>query len=231
MLLALDTSTRQVGLALLDPQRGVLAEWTWRVGDYHTQTLAPMVRSLLAQVGVGWEEIQALGVALGPGSFTGLRVGLALAKGLAYARRLPLIGVPTLDVVAAGVPLEAKAHLVATLEAGRGRLAVNWYRPAQEGETPTAGGWVHERGPEVLTAEQLAHAIRQRTLVAGELRPEEQARLRRRWKKVRVLSPAWRVRRPALLAELAWARWQAGQRDDPATLAPMYLHTGTPIPA
>ena len=231
MLLALDTSTRQVGLALLDSQRGVLAEWTWRAADYHTRTLAPMVRLLLDQVGIDWEEVKALGVALGPGSFTGLRAGLALAKWLAYARRLSLVGVPTLDVVAAGVPVEGEARLAATLEAGRGRLAVNWYRPAQEGETPTAGGWVHEQGPRVFTAEQLAHAIRGLTLVAGELRPEEEARLRRRWKKVRVLPPAWRVRRPALLAALAWQRWQAGQRDDPTTLAPIYLHTGTPIPA
>lgn len=231
MLLALDSSTRQVGLALLDPKRGILAEWFWRAGDHHTRALAPIVRLLLEQVGVGWEEVKALGVALGPGSFTGLRAGLALAKGLAYTRRLPLVGVSTLDVVAAGVPVEREARLAATLEAGRGRLAVNWYRPAQEGETPTAGGWVHERGPQVLTAAQLAHAIQGPTLVAGELQPEEQARLRRRWKKVRVLPPAWCVRRPGLLAELAWRRWQGGAGDDPATLAPIYLHTGTPIPA
>ena len=230
MLLALDSSTRHLGLALLDPEVGLLAEWFWRAGDHHTRTLAPMVRLLLDRVGASWEEVKVLGVALGPGSFTGLRSGLALAKGLAYARRLPLVGVPTLDVVAAGVPVAPDVRLAATLEAGRGRLAVNWYRPAGEGETPTAGGWVHEEGPQVLTAEQLAHAIQGPTLVAGELRPEERARLRRRWKKVRVLSPSQCIRRPGLLAELAWQRWKQGQRDDPASLSPVYLHTGTPIP-
>ncbi len=230
MLLALDSSTRHLGLALLDPENGLLAEWAWRAGDHHTRALAPMVQLMLEQVGVTWDDIQVLGVALGPGSFTGLRSGLALVKGLAYARRLPLVGVPTLDVLAASVPVEPEVRLAATLEAGRGRLAVNWYRPAQEDETPTAGGWVHEKGPQVLTAEQLAHSVQTTTLVAGELRPEERARLRRRWKKIRVLSPARCARRPGLLAELAWQRWEQGQRDDPAILVPLYLHTGTPIP-
>ena len=230
MLLALDSSTRHLGLALYHDERGVLAEWSWEAGDFHTRALAPMIQTLLAQVGVSVAEVQALGVALGPGSFTGLRSGLALAKGLAYARGIPLVGVPTLDVVAAGVPLDPERHLAATLLAGRGRLAVAWYRPAAPDEPSTAGGWVRVQGPQVLTAEQLAHAIRQPTLVAGELRPEDRARLRRRWKKVRLLSPAFCVRRPALLAELAWARWQQGQVDDPADLSPIYLHTGTPIP-
>ncbi len=230
MLLALDASTRYLGLALYHGEEGVLAEWTWRAGDHHTRALAPMVHTLLAQVGVEVTALEVLGVALGPGSFTGLRSGLALAKGLAYARALPLVSVPTLDVVAAGVPVDPQRELAAVLQAGRGRLAVAWYRPASADETPAAGGWLPVAGPQVLTAAQLAQAIRRPTVVVGELRPADRARLRRRWKKVRLLAPAYNVRRPALLAELAWARWQQGQREDPVSLAPLYLHTGTPIP-
>ena len=59
---------------------------------------------------------------LGPGSFTGLRIGLALAKGMALARHLPVIGVPTLDILAAAQPVREE-NLVAILLAGRGRLA------------------------------------------------------------------------------------------------------------
>ena len=230
MLLAVDTSTRYLGLALYAGDEGVLAEWAWRAGNHHTRALAPMIHTLLAQVGVTMEQIEALGVALGPGSFTGLRSGLALVKGLAYARGLPVVGVPTLDVVAAGVPLAPEAVLAAVLQAGRGRLAVAWYRSPAAEETSTAGEWVAFKAPQVLTVEQLAQAIRRPTIVAGELTSSERARLRRRWKRVRLLSPAHCVRRPALLAELAWTRWQQDQVDDPVTLTPLYLHTGTPIP-
>ena len=82
-----------------------------------------------------------------------------------------------------------------------------------------------------MTAEDLAQAIRRPTLVCGEMPPEARARLARKYKNVRLPSPAHCARRPAFLAELAWARWQEGQTDAVASLAPIYLHTGTPIPA
>ena len=104
MLLALDTSTRTVGVALYDGVQ-VLSELVWNSKDYHTVELAPAVAETLSKSGVAIEDLQALVVATGPGSFTGLRIGLALAKGIALVRHLPLIGIPTLDVLAA--PLNA----------------------------------------------------------------------------------------------------------------------------
>ena len=104
MLLAIDTSTAQIGLALYD---GVLVpgEFVWHSGLHHTQELAPALAELLRRTEVKIDKITALGVALGPGSFTSLRVGLAFAKGLVLARHMPVVGIPTLDVVAAAVPL------------------------------------------------------------------------------------------------------------------------------
>ena len=90
-------------------------------------------------------------MAIGPGSFTGLRVGLALAKGLAMARGLPLVGIPTLDILAAAQPF-MEMPLAATLRAGRGRLAVGWYRS-------NAGAWQPVEKVEVLTLEALALKI------------------------------------------------------------------------
>ena len=98
MLLAVDTSTRQMGLALYDGTQ-VIGEFLWHSRHYHTVELAPAVADLLSRSGLKMDAIQALGVALGPGSFTSLRVGLAFVKGLALARHLPIIGIPTLDVV------------------------------------------------------------------------------------------------------------------------------------
>ncbi len=231
MLLAIDTSTAQTGLALYDGVR-VVAELVWTSRLNHTRELAPALTGLLERVGAKVDSLQAIGVALGPGSFTSLRVGLAFAKGLALARRLPLIGIPTLDVVAASVPPTPdpstgsgqSRRLAAVLQAGRGRLALVWYKPS-------ADGWQAEGPAKVATAEELSEKIRKPTLVCGELNEDERQRLGRKFKNVSIASPAQCVRRPGLLAELAWARWQAGKTDSPAALAPIYLHVAGGPPA
>ncbi len=228
MLLAIDTSTAQTGLALYDGVR-VVSELVWYSRLTHSRELAPALVGLLGRVGVDVDALRAVGVAIGPGSFTSLRVGLAFAKGLTLGRALPLIGVPTLDVVAAAVPLpsagsERPPRLAAVLQAGRGRLALVWYRPSED-------GWQAETSAQVTTAEELAAKIRRPTIVCGELTEEDIRHLRRKFKNVRLASPAQCVRRPSLLAELAWKRWQAGAVDSPAGLAPIYLHVAGGPPA
>jgi len=94
MLLAIDTSTAQTGLALFDGTQ-VLSEMTWRTRQHHTTELAPALSRLLSRCGVSMDRVNALGVAIGPGSFTSLLVGLALVKGIALPRHIPVIGIPT----------------------------------------------------------------------------------------------------------------------------------------
>ena len=222
MLLALDTSTAQIGLALYDGAQ-LSGELYWRSLAHHTQELAPALSGLLERAGVTMDSLQVLGVALGPGSFTSLRVGLSFVKGLSLARHLPIVGVPTLDVVAACVPVADK-RLAAILQAGRGRLAVGWYKAGKN-------GWQAEGPASVTTAEDLAGKIHQRTLVCGEMTAEERQRLGRKFRNVTLASPAQCVRRPGVLAEIAWQRWQAGQVDSAASLAPIYLHVAGGLPA
>jgi len=220
MLLAVDTSTRQMGLALYDGAQ-VIGELLWHSRHYHTVELAPAVANLLARSGLKMDIIQVLGVALGPGSFTSLRVGLSFIKGLALARHLPIIGLPTLDVVAVSQTV-CDVPLAAVLQAGRGRLALNWYKAIN-------GAWQATGEPLVTTADELADKIRKPTIVCGELTSDERKRLARKRINVQLASPAQCVRRPAVLAELAWERWQAGFQDDVAALAPIYLHVADPI--
>ena len=104
MLLAIDTSTAQIGLALYDGT-SVPGEFVWHSGLHHTEELAPALAELLTRVGIKMDAVTVLGVALGPGSFTSLRVGLAFVKGLVLACHLPIVGIPTLDIVAAAGPL------------------------------------------------------------------------------------------------------------------------------
>ncbi len=221
MLLALDTSTRSIGLALYDGVQ-VLCESIWTCQDYHTVELAPEVARALDKTGVTVADLGALAVAIGPGSFTGLRIGLAFAKGVALAHRLPLVGVATLDILAATQPLQ-DAPLVAVLQAGRKRLAVGWYQTVE-------GAWQPVGELEILSVEELHDRINKPTLVCGELSEAEQRLLSRKRKNVILATPAQSVRRPAVLAEIAWTRWQAGQVDQAGMLAPIYLHTHEAIP-
>ena len=222
MLLAIDTSTRNVGIAIYDGIQ-VLCETTWASHDYHTVELAPAISDTLSRAGLAIQDLKLLAVATGPGSFTGLRIGIAVAKGIALACHLPIIGIPTLDIVAESQPISLGLPLAAVLQAGRGRLAVGWY-------TATDARWQLNPPVEIMEALILSRHIHEPTLVCGELNEEQQHALARQYKNVILASPAHSVRRPALLAELAWNRWLSGDVDDPATISPTYLHAGEPIP-
>ena len=150
-------------------------------------------------------------------------MGLAFIKGLALARHIPIIGIPTLDVLACGLP-PARLPLAAVLQAGRGRLALGHYKF-------TKAGWKSSDEAKVVTVEELADSIDKPTLVAGELTADDRQRLARKKVNVVLASPTLCVRRPSVLAELAWTRWQNGEVDEPASLAPIYLHLGDPITA
>jgi tRNA threonylcarbamoyladenosine biosynthesis protein TsaB len=221
MLLSIDTSTSQSGLALYDGAQ-VLAELLWHSRAHHTKELAPALAGLLERTGAKVDEIKAVGVAIGPGSFTSLRVGLSFAKGLCLARKLPIVGIPTLDIVAAAQPI-SKVQLAVVLQAGRGRLALVWYQWS-------GSGWQAKGEPAVTNVDALAESIQSPAIVCGEITADERQRLRKN-KNALLASPAACARRPGILAELAWRRWQSGKTDNAASLAPIYLHVAEPIPS
>jgi tRNA threonylcarbamoyladenosine biosynthesis protein TsaB len=157
---------------------------------------------------------------------------------MALARNMPILGVPTLDILAAGQPM-VDMPLAAVLRAGRGRIAVNWYKPdagikmrrdpvVQGGRDP---GWTAHGPAVVTTIEALAKSIAKPCLVAGELDLEERQRLSRKRVNVVLAPPSRCVRRPAILAEIGWKRYREGLMDNPATLSPIYLHANEPIEA
>ncbi len=248
MLLALDTSSRWMGIACYDGAN-VLYEQTWYSPHYHTAQLAATIDEALQRLGAQVGDVKAIGAAVGPGGFTGLRIGLALAKGLVLAGGMALIGIPSLDVLVAqtsgcipgGESREAEDVCVAVLQAGRGRFASGFYRLRVQASSDgrqlktSAGTWQHEKD-EILTVEGLAERCTQiaaygRTrdvLLCGELTQRDRIILEHHFQKspagkVRLAPPAYSLRRPSYLAELAWERWQAGQCDNPATLVPIYL--------
>jgi tRNA threonylcarbamoyladenosine biosynthesis protein TsaB len=217
MLLAIDTSTKQAGIALYGAVRGLVAEYNWHSANRHTEELMPAVALMLAQAGVAPGALQAVAVALGPGSFTGLRVGLAAAKGLALAHGLTLLGIPTLDAVA--YPHQAQpVPIIAVLQAGRGRV---YWAPYAHGP----GGWAAQEPPRLSTVPELANTVVRPLMFVGELTGADQETLIN-WAgrpRVNFLPAALTMRRGGYLAELGWMRFVAGESDDPASLSPIYL--------
>ncbi len=127
MLLALDTSTRYASVALADEDR-VVALRAWHSAINHTAELMPAVAQLLESRGLTAGQLDGVAVALGPGGFSALRVGISAAKGLALVAKKPIIGVGTLELEAfpylmSGVPV------CALLEAGREECATALYGP------------------------------------------------------------------------------------------------------
>lgn len=216
MLLAIDSSTQMIGLALFDGST-IIAESIWRSHSHHTVELAPAIQQLLARSGIGTRDLSGLAVALGPGSFTSLRIGLAVAKGMAMALHVPLAGFPTLDILAAAQPA-LEMPMAAVLNAGRQRLAVGWYR--------TDGGhWLPEGEPVVMTVEELVRQVQKPTYICGELDQQSRQLLGRKYRNVNLASASLCLRRPACLAELGWRRLSNKKPDNPALLSPIYLRT------
>ena len=221
MLLAVDTSTQTIGIALYDGAQ-VAGEMHWQTNTHHTVELAPAVEDLMVHCSVKPDDLKVIACALGPGSFTSLRIGLAFAKGLALSLKIPMLGIPTFAFLVASQPL-SDYPLAAVLPAGRKRLAVGWYHNEE-------GHWRSSETPTIMTAEELSTQIMQPTIICGEFDAEERQILSRKWKNALLASPAQCVRHPGMLAELAWNRFKDGEQDEPISLAPIYLHIAEAIP-
>jgi tRNA threonylcarbamoyladenosine biosynthesis protein TsaB len=214
MLIAIDTSTDYASLALHDGFQ-VRVEHSWESPRRHTVELLPRLVSALGQLELGAEHLSAVAVARGPGSFTGLRVGMAVAKGLAMARGLPLVGVQTLDVIAAAQGRDRRP-LCTVLQAGRGRICIAIYRWRR-------GEWLEREAPRLTTWSALVEETATPTLFCGEINPVGADALTSLDDLAVLLPAAARLRRAGFLAEMGWQRLNRGEANNPATLTPIYL--------
>ncbi len=121
IILGLDTTAKNCTVSLVDSAR-VLALQSEPIGRGHAERLAPMVLETLHIAGLSVFDIDKITVCTGPGSFTGLRVALAFAKGLALPRKIPIIGVNALTVWAAEMDPEQSLKIVSVSDVRRGQL-------------------------------------------------------------------------------------------------------------
>lgn len=220
MLLAIDTATRNAGVALYNAE-GVQAEINWRSRENHTVELTPQIVHVMELAKAAKSDLQAIGVALGPGSFTGLRVGMSVAKGLAFALKIPILGVPTLDAIAHAHILQP-LPIYAILTAGRGRYSVARYS-VQNGAAVRVGEYSLVNADGLV---ELAIRDNHRALFGGEIDAALATPIQKCVGALAIIAPpALSARRAGFIAELAWARFQRGESDDARSLAPIYAAT------
>jgi tRNA threonylcarbamoyladenosine biosynthesis protein TsaB len=209
LLLALDTSTRTASVAIFDGQQ-VLSETTWLAGREHSTRLLVEVEVALERIERAAEDLTGLVVACGPGSFTGVRVALSVAKGIASGLGIPAWGINSLDVLAlAAQPVELPVRAV--VEAGRGRYATAMYahgRPVGDAS--------------LATIDQLTELVTELTVIIGEVRPADRPFLEANGR-ARLAPTAASPRRAGFLAELGWRLARTGARGDARLLDAVYV--------
>jgi tRNA threonylcarbamoyl adenosine modification protein YeaZ len=244
-VLAIETATPVASVALVDAN-GVLASRTLRAPMRHLEWVADAIDGMLRDLGAGPGRVDGVAVGRGPGGFTGLRIGIATAAAWAKARNVPVLGMDTLEVLAAGA---GSAGLVLPLlDAHRGEVAAALYRVGRRSATAgsaaetaraAAGGWELDprclvppvvAAPEIIVAE-MRSALRSEDarshplLLAGDGLVRHAAALRDALAAEGIRSV---IERPAaypsaeIAGMLAGGRLLGGMRDDPSAVLPMY---------
>lgn len=203
------------GVALVG-EGGLVAEYALNIEITYSERLLPAIDRVLADARLAVADLGGIAVAIGPGSFTGLRIGLSTAKGLAAASGKPLVGVPTLRALAWGLPF-CPHPICPILDARKGEVYCALFRwdggellqVMEDAALPPRLLAERLTGPTVLLGEGLA--------TYGELLAEALGG--------RALFPPAPLRgpRPAAVAALGRERLLRGERDDPAGLVPRYL--------
>lgn len=160
-MLGIETATQFGGVAVVSGCGDLHGEITLRSHESHSERILPAVEALLRALGATLRDLAAVAVSCGPGSFTGLRAGIAAAKGLAFSLEVPLFGVPTLEALAANSP-PGEDPVCAVINARRGEVFRAFFRSGPAG--------LERRGPDNLVrTAALIDELPARCLVIGEL--------------------------------------------------------------
>ncbi len=162
-LLAIDTATKCAALAVTSGTLAageVMASLSLSSDVTHSRRIISCVDYLFSQLGIGWQDLDGIAVGLGPGSFTGLRIGMATAKGFAFAAKLPLFGVATHDGIAASVGVTGSVWV--TLDARKKQIYAGKYSCSSQ-ENPVLQGSIQAMDPE-----EFVHLVTRGDMIAGD---------------------------------------------------------------
>ena len=214
LLVAMDTASDVAGVALLEGG-GLLGEVTWNARQSHSRQLLPALDWLLSHSDRSKDQIAAIAVCLGPGSYAGMRVGLSTAKAMAYALDVSLMGVGRLEAEALPLVEASNRRVIPVQAAGRAELAWAVYQPSEEEMVEVAG-------PRLGPVDDLLLAVQAGDIVTGDVeRLNEETVSRLGQAGVRLLDSTHS--RVVGIARLGHRRLLRGDTDDPDALVPMYL--------
>lgn len=216
-ILAIDTSSQVSSVAVASKER-LQAELTMQGRLTHSETLMPHIEQVLSMADLSKEELEGIAVSIGPGSFTGLRIGLAAAKVMAYALRIPLVGVSSLQALACHYPVPG-VRLAALVDAQKG----NAYRESYFWESDQLKV-IDPLG--VVSMKEFLEScsnLEGETILLGDMTVK---RMLAAWdlpRHVRIAPPHLRMPRAACVAMLGLQKLAAGDEANPMSLEPVYV--------
>ena len=216
-VLAIETATERMGAALVNDTR-VLSLYELLADRPHAVELPQAVTRVLQAGGETLEQLEGIIIDIGPGSFTGLRIGLSFVKALALVKPVPVLGVSSLDVLAAGLPY-APEMLCPVIDAKQRKVYSARYR--------ATGARMEKQSDYALsTLEELIQSLgTSRVVFTGDgVGVYRQALVEALGERAAFADPEWWYPQAAVLGRLGLIRLRAGQRDNPKDLVPMYLH-------
>jgi tRNA threonylcarbamoyladenosine biosynthesis protein TsaB len=216
IILSLNTSTRQYGLALLHNET-VLGEYLLSSGSSHFRDLMPCLDDLLKKTNLTPRQLEGIAVAKGPGNFTGIRVGMAVAKGLSQGIGIPIIGVSTLSALASQIPY-AKEDICPLVTSRKGELFVALFRRDRDNHLIR----IEEDGS--IKAADIRTLITRKTIVIGNDFAAQGPLVTRYAGKQALLAPPhlWNLKASSIGA-LALQRLEQEDSDSVSELVPVYL--------
>jgi tRNA threonylcarbamoyladenosine biosynthesis protein TsaB len=211
-ILAIETSGHAGTVALLEDYL-LAGEASLATDKRSARTLAPAIRDTLQSAGWQAADVRLVAVAVGPGSFTGLRIGVTTAKTFAYAVKAEVVAVNTLEVIAAQAPAEVN-RLSVVLDAQRQQVFAGDFTRGADGLFEWNGSTA------VVECDLWLAELRPSIAVSGPGLQKLAARLPSH---IRTISPTLWLPRAATVGQLGWHRYQSGQRDDLWRLVPQYF--------
>lgn len=236
-VIAIETATMAGSIAVVNEKR-VVSELTLNIKATHSERLMAAIDRLLDDTGLTLHDMRGIAVSIGPGSFTGLRIGLGTAKGLSFASGKPLIGVPTLDALALNIPF-SRYTVCPILDARKGEVYTALYnsnghdRPTADSVPAGSGSFSRTAPPMELTKitddmalspVALIETIKDKTVFLGDGVNTYRSLLKERLGDLYHEAPLpLQAPRASNVAMLALKRLEKGDFDDPFTLIPRYV--------
>lgn len=215
-ILGIDTSTKYLGIAVAN-ENSILAEHRGEGALRHSQDFIPNIDVLLKKINASLKDIDCFAISIGPGSFTGLRVGVSLVKGLSIVTNVPIVAVPTLDVIAYNAQNE-DADICVVVDAKKGNLYASLYRRRN-------GDIIRQWDYLLVTPAELIGMIKNETVFLGDGVERYGDIILKSLKDARLMGERFWYPDVKIVCVLAREKLRLRDFTDPDAVVPMYIYS------